>query len=283
MVACAMNEQGFLFAQKVQEVLQFSAPGRISPQLWQFVDREYPVTASNGEQTRIDLVFRNSTERGVYACIECKRADPLYKRWVFFNEDTSNSHGTLHFELVQVSQRRAKDVNNRPSFDANHVIRSKPSQLQCDVFNSYLEVAIDRRSGRAGYTETVETAFVQLMKGHTGMMAKLLGFDEGFLLCSIPILVTTAEIFRAKFHTGAVPLKTGKIESKDLAVEPLDFCAVNYHPNDELSLRSEHVKTVPAGVKEDLGSWQTRTIFVVAAEKIENFLYWLNSIAPEIR
>ncbi|HWW02437.1 MAG TPA: hypothetical protein VNZ64_22255 [Candidatus Acidoferrum sp.] len=102
MVSGAMNEQGFLFAQAVQETLQCGNPNSPAPQAWQYVGREYPVTASDGSQTRIDLVFRNSTERGVYASIECKRADPKYKRWVFFDEDRDNS---LWFETVKVHER----------------------------------------------------------------------------------------------------------------------------------------------------------------------------------
>jgi hypothetical protein len=111
MVAAAMNEQGFLFSQKVQETLQFPGPGRVSRLPWQFEAREYPVTAFDGEQTRIDLVFRSTEEMGLYACIECKSANPLYKRWIFFDNDTSQ---TLFFEVIQIGSRT-------PTTSANHI------------------------------------------------------------------------------------------------------------------------------------------------------------------
>src|SRR6266404_2450997 len=102
MVADAMNEQGFLLAQAVQAHVQHRSPmmvGGLPP--WEYTQREYPVTASDGSQTRIDLEFRSAREKGVYACIECKRAHPAYKRWVFFNQDRTNTCGTLWFEIVQ--------------------------------------------------------------------------------------------------------------------------------------------------------------------------------------
>jgi len=277
MASAAMNEQGFLFAQKVQESLQYPSPGKVSPPEWEYIDREYPVTASDGSQTRVDLVFRNARHPGVHACIECKRADPLYKRWVYFNEDRISQYGTLHFEIIQLTQIGPVDLPMK--YHGNHLIRHRPSVLLCPVFNSYLEVAIERNQ-RAGYTETVETAFLQIIKGHTGMMAKLLSFKERLFLCSIPIVVTTAELFRARFHTGNVDLKTGKLEPKDLTVEQMDFCAVNYHPNDELSLKSEHARSSRTNVRQDIDSWQARTIFVVRGDKVENFLSWLNSAIP---
>jgi hypothetical protein len=161
MVSAAMNEQGFLFSQKVQESVQYPSQPKLNGPEWVFVEREYPVTAYDGSQTRIDLVFRNVAERGIYACLECKRADPLYKRWVFFNEDRSNPSGTLYFEVVQVSQRgpNVNPTGRNSNTYANHLIRNRPSDARCVVFNSYLEVAIDRGTGRAGYTETVESAF----------------------------------------------------------------------------------------------------------------------------
>jgi hypothetical protein len=162
---------------------------------------------------------------------------------------------------------------------ATHILKQQASDFLCRIFNSYLEVAIDRNN-RAGHTETVETAFLQVMKGHTGMMAKLLSFNEDWLLCSIPIVVTTAELFRVRFHAGNVPLKTGKIEAGDVTVDPIDFCAVNYHPNDELSVKSQFTSMQRESVRSDLMYWQRRTIFVVQGEKVRGFLGWLNEFRP---
>jgi len=114
------------------------------------------------------------------------------------------------------------------------------------------------------------------------MMTKILSFDQDFLLCSIPVVVTTAELFRARFDTTNVPLSTGKVGSQHLKVEPIDFCGVNYHANDNLCLKSEHVRMSRTSVKEDVASWQRRTIFVIRAERIDYFLSWLNCVAPSI-
>ncbi|HEV2392213.1 MAG TPA: hypothetical protein VG146_07595 [Verrucomicrobiae bacterium] len=220
MVAAAMNEQGFLFSQAVQATLQFQPSWKISPAEWQYVEREYPVTASDGSQTRIDIVLRNAYQQGAYAAIECKRAHPLYKRWIFFDEHRDCPKAPLHFEVVKVIERRSNPSASldAPQFltNANHQIITRPSDVSCLVFNSYLEVAI-QRDKRSGYTETVEEAFDQVMKGHTGLLTKVIGFDKEFLMCSVPIVVTTAEVFRADFSINSVPLtvSTGIIVGRD--------------------------------------------------------------------
>jgi hypothetical protein len=160
-------------------------------------------------------------------------------------------------------------------------MQTQPSAPTCPVFNAYLEVAIDRQ-GRSGHTETIEGAFLQVMKGHTGLMAKILSFETDFLLCSIPIVVTTAELCRADYDIADVPLKTGKIDHSKISVAAIEFCAVNFHANDEFSLNSRYVSTSRGSITEDLANWKRRTIFVVQAQNISDFLKWLRIIAPAI-
>src|SRR3989442_6309608 len=73
--AAALNEQGFLFQQIIREKIRNQIQGDKDKQhRWRFEASEYPVTAADGSQTRIDLVLRHGHERGVHACLECKRA-----------------------------------------------------------------------------------------------------------------------------------------------------------------------------------------------------------------
>ena len=272
MVADALNEQGFLFSQRVREVIQYGNQGILQTD-WAYVEKEYPVTAADGFQTRIDIVLRNLKERGFYLCLECKRAHPAYKKWVFFDKDYGtggDQPGTLFLESFRVHQRPIS-----PSDWPTHKIESRPAPGRCPVFGFYLEVAV-KRDGRSGYTETIEDAFLQVMRGHTGMMSKILTFDSDFRFYSVPIVVTTAQLFEVKLNSTKITLASGTIEPSDLKLEPLEYCAVTYHPNDQLSLKSPYLSGPPGSIQEDILNRQTRTIFVVQADAIIQFLGWLN-------
>lgn len=55
-VLAALNEQGFLFQQIIREKVRNQIKGDTDTQAhWTFVACEYPVTAADGSQTRIDL------------------------------------------------------------------------------------------------------------------------------------------------------------------------------------------------------------------------------------
>src|SRR5438874_110600 len=88
MVATALNEQGFLFAQVVREKITFDRPGAGQPQTaWSCLAEEFAVTAADGSQTRIDLLLRHHRETGNFLTVECKRNNPLYKQWIFFDRE----------------------------------------------------------------------------------------------------------------------------------------------------------------------------------------------------
>jgi hypothetical protein len=269
MVSSALNEQGFLFSQLVRDNVRFgvSDKGNVNG-LWKYLASEYPVTAADGSQTRIDLLLQHRAQGGIYACMECKRANPLFKQWIFFDKpDVVQTSTDLYFETLRAT--------NRPMVtreEALHGIEKIRLSSQCELFNLYLEVAVNREN-KAGYTETIEDAFRQVVKGESGLMLKQLKFRGEWHLRAIPIIVTTAQIFEARFEIKRVKLESGKISAEDLTLIPLDFCAVNYHSDDKLAVNSIHSPPVEQ-IEYDLFRL-TRSVFVVRSEAIIAFLEWL--------
>lgn len=195
-VLAALNEQGFLFQQIIREKVRNQIKGdKEKQEHWTFVACEYPVTAADGSQTRIDMVLQNAPKRGIYICMECKRALAPFKRWVFFDRGESIRGvpvGSMFVETVEVRQK--------PVREWHHALRSlKPlhADHSCPVFNYYLEAGI-KRDGTHSSTENIEKAFRQIIHGHTGMMAKLWDFDAEMSFRSIPVVVTTAEMLDRK-------------------------------------------------------------------------------------
>src|SRR4051794_28724077 len=109
MVAAALNEHGFLLQQIVRQKLQ----GRVDPEednqnQWEFVASEYPVTAADDSQTRVDLLLHHHQVRGLYMCLECKRPHPRFKKWIFFDRErnVAGMSATVgRVESIFVSQR----------------------------------------------------------------------------------------------------------------------------------------------------------------------------------
>src|SRR5260370_36697737 len=84
----ALNEHGFLFQQVIRnEVEILGANLERGREGWNILANEYPVTAVDGTPTRIDLVLRSQQRQGVYICLECKRPNPKYKTWLFFDQE----------------------------------------------------------------------------------------------------------------------------------------------------------------------------------------------------
>ena len=271
LVAAALNEQGFLFSQLIRETIRFGVSGKGKSTPWDCVTAEYPVTASDGCQTRIDIVLRHSKASGVHVCLECKRANPLFKRWVFFDKTyLTDEAGGFYFECYRNPSRPA---------NLNTVVQGivrRPTPTGFGLFQLYVEAAVNR-AGKAGATQTIEDALLQVIQGQTGLMAKQPSFTGPSAVLAIPVIVTTAQLFEAQFDPERVSCASGEIAAKDLKLEPLEYCAVNYHPNDELSASGRSSGSASGNIEEDVMNWQTRTVFVVHAESVIRFLNWLGS------
>jgi hypothetical protein len=196
---------------------------------------------------------------------------------VFFDKECTadpKHTGKLAFEHFQILSSNSTTGIER----AIHAIEQKQCCAPCSVFNAYLESSLKRDGGgrwKASHTDTIEDAFRQVMRGHTGLMAKLMKGEPTGILRSIPIVVTTAQLLEAEFDPHSVSLSTGMLDPRDLTLRPMAFCAVNYHADDNLALNSNYVGVRERKVEVDLWFRQTRAIFVVHTEAINRFLTWL--------
>ena len=266
--AKALNEQGFLFQQRVREEMRLGFEEHRHK--WVLEGMEYPVSAANERQTKIDLVLAHGQHRGVHLAVECKRAHPDYKASLFFDTThlgRSNSTRECLLEAVRLKQRPIKDFNTVTRRIDKYTMGSR------EAFNYYLECKLGR-DGKSSSTDTIEDAFVQVMLGHSGLMKKLFAMDSHFFARSIPVVLTTAQLFEAKFDVQKVSLREGFIKSSDLELKPLDFAPVHYHAADDLSLAPLTAVFSRPDITSDLTQWQTRTIFVVQASCVVDFLGW---------
>lgn len=273
----ALNEQGFLFAQVVRDLVANRIEKTVSQDLWHFVEQEYPVTSTDGAQTRIDIILCHHQVKNVFLCMECKRPNRKYKSWLFFDRLPNDS--PLHLETVDRFTPQATAGRNPPQ----HKIDHKLAKSSCDVFNYYLEAAIKRNSDNASSTDTIERAMRQLVAAQTGLISKLGTFTTPLnYFRSIPVLVTSAQLFEAEFPNERIDRANGTIEETDLKLKPLEFCAVNYHADDSLSLGSLWQTKRKDDIKTDISYFQTRTVFIAQASALDNFLIWASKNLTEV-
>ncbi|MGO8835993.1 MAG: hypothetical protein ACLQAH_04960 [Limisphaerales bacterium] len=281
-VALALNEQGYLFHHKIIQVLQPPSGIKDFKHDWIVEASEVPVSLPNGMETRIDLVLRHTPKKDNpwRVVVECKRADPRYKRWVFFGDSKfvegpwPNSYFTEHAQL-------ANGWNGEGDPNLSHYTERKEAHADCPVFDFGVEAMIERpgHNKRASATDSIEDAFQQVTLGLTGLGFQLKKAHATYLYL-IPLVVTTAELMSVHFHADKVSLAGGMIDSGNLKLEPRKWLAVNYRISDVVSQFSGFTGNRTTSIAEHLVARQIRTVFVVQAENIQPFLEWLEKYFP---
>ncbi len=238
---------------------------------------EYPVTAADGTQTRIDLLLRHASSRNVYICVECKRPNPKYKNWIFF--DKSSAGIFIEDGRMIVGEKYVSGV----PIDYRHIISSRFPVSGFHIYNYYLEATKEKNREKASSAETIEKASRQLIAGHTGLMYKLREYEKEAMsfFRSIPLIVTTADLFAADYDIGKVSLETGMIDGASLKLIPQKYCAINYHPDDGLSVKRERSNHRKSDVHSDMEFFQNRSVFVVNSSSMREFLFWAGEYLTE--
>lgn len=276
-VALALNEQGYLFQHRVIQVLQSPEADGASAHNWYVEAEEVPVSLPTGHETRIDLVLRYGLQLDSpwRAVLECKRSARDYKRWVFFGEADRRRGPSRHSYYVELADLRGS-WNHQGEPPMMHRVESGRASPDCPVFDYGVEVRMDRPGSgkRASATDAIEGAFQQVTLAQAGLALRLRSAHElAFRL--LPVVVTTAELMSADFSVGRVSLGRGTLEAPDLTLKPRSWLAINYRVNDVICQLSGLTTNRTSDLAADLAARQVRTVFVVQAAHIQQFLAWL--------
>jgi hypothetical protein len=281
-VALALNEQGYLFHHKIIQILLPPSDTKVFKHDWFVEASEVPVSLPNDMETRIDLVLRHNPkqESPWRVVVECKRADPKYKRWVFF-ADTKYAKGPSPDSYFTEHAQLANGWDHQGDPNLSHYTERKEAHVDCPVFDFGVEARTERpgQSKRASATDSIEDAFQQVTLGLTGLGFQLKKAHATYLYL-IPLVVTTAELMSAHFDADKVSLDRGTIDPKNLTLKPRKWLAVNYRISDVVSQFSGFTANRTTSTAEHLVTRQVRTIFVVQAEHIQPFLEWLEKYFP---
>lgn len=272
-VTLALNEQGYLFQQRILEELTVA---KDCP--WQPVAVEFPVSfgAPGSYESRIDAVLKHTSTGPWHLLLECKRANPDYKQWVFFDDVNRVTPSEKNSVFIQRANLAGSwDYTGLPPLTKRNSVL--PALEDCPVFNFYLETRMERPgSGRkVSATEAIETSFRQLSVGLVGL-SLLLHQQRLTDFALLPIVVTSAEIFAARFDPESVSLSHGYVEAKDLELDARDWVAVNYRIDESVSRFAEMTGGLGTTLREALMYRYLRTVFVVRADRLTKFLTWFD-------
>jgi len=260
----ALNAHGFLFQQRVHDEIENGDSG------WSVEVAEVPVMAQDGTETRIDLLLMSGSN--CYLCVECKRASPEYKAWVFFDDKQliqKSGTGSLFIETIEQNLCAHRTRDKFRHYTQNR----KWDEIGIRVFNYYVECSLGNK--KRASTEAIEVAFHQVLCGTSGLVEKLVQMhsSDSYTYQVIPIVVTTAELYHAAYAPGDIDIITGTIELDKFKIHPKPYLAVNYHAGEGLGLdRHCFAGDKPDTIVEDLLGRNMRTVFVVQSKKTNDFL-----------
>jgi hypothetical protein len=224
---------------------------------------------------------QDQPENPWHVAVECKRAAREYKRWVFFS-DVKYAKGPSPSSYYTEDVRLKNGWNHQDEPDLAHTVVLLGADPSCPVFDFGVEARVEppgNPNKRASATDAIEDAFRQVTLGQTGL-ANTLRRAHMTMIRLIPVVVTTAELMSAHFDADHISLDGGKIEPKDLKLEPRKWLAVNYHISDVVSQFSGVNSNLTTSMAQHLGSRQVRTVFVVQSEHLQPFLEWLEKYFP---
>ena len=278
----ALNEHGFLFQDRITDL--FGTKNRTK---WKIAATEFPISLLSHavhEETRLDLVLeRHDTTHNVdwHLAIECKRANPDYKTWLFFNsrprvEDPAGRN--LYIQSGYLSG----GWNNQGEVPLQKYVTSfaLPKAQAVPTFTFYLEARENppNKSSSSASTKTLEEAFNQVTMGLVGL-GRHLHHLQKFNFRVVPVVVTTAEVFAADFDVGQVSLERGELPATQLKLRPLDWLVVNYALGDTVAQFAALTSNRGSNLGESLSTFLLRSIFVVRAGKLEAFVNWFDQLA----
>lgn len=266
-VALDGHGYGFQYAVLHEVSKQFALEGA----LWKLVGAELPVQV-NGADTRIDFVLKYAAA-SLYLIAECKRANPSLRDWCFIRTPTDAK--TLGDKIAVVEELVRMDKHDAYA----RAVRRPIAKNECSLAIEVKGLAKGDASGD-GRGE-IERATAQVLRGMNGFVRyvvqnpSLLG--ESQVTHFMPVVFTTARLWRSRADLSLSDLKTGRIQLDGSAFEQVKW--LSYHYNQGVALRHDASAKAPplATFLETHERYFVRTVFVVNAEGIEDFLTALES------
>jgi hypothetical protein len=282
-----LNQHGYIFHFRTLKAAQdANDEGRSD---WIFQVSEFPVEV-RGKATRIDYVLQRTPTFGppdapryfTFLVVECKRANPSYKKWCF-----------ARAPYVRRNWSRENLLVERVTFDQSSGRFSATMNKHYAIptgkeFHIGLELKVKDAKGDSqpkGVTGTgaIEDAAAQVTLSLNGLVEFFREVppptQSQAIMTFIPVIITTAQLFSTDADITESELESGELVEDSVPMVEKKW--VFYQHPTSPSLRHTIPKAKPEGEVQtmpDLGKSLEanflRTVAIVQAKHIAEFLGW---------
>jgi hypothetical protein len=283
----ALNVEGIFFQRRVADIFRWAG--------WTVAAEEYPVAFPPGnwpivgKEGRLDIrVEKRFPERRIVLAVECKKADPDYKDWVFFPKG--------HDESIKSAQviRKEKDgattsTTGRDRWEITTAIVGFDTGPTCQDARE-LKAEHRKTNSWKSATERIEKACYQAAQATQALVIEI-GRRQGLLLdhqmepevttAVMPMVVTTANLLLCHFDAKHVSLLTGEIDWTQVSYEAVNLIILEYPLPVHLQMKPlEPLKLPP----EDVDTFAKKHVFIITGSGLEDFLQGENlGVSSDVR
>jgi len=280
-LVAALNKHGYAFQYSLLRELDHLGDDIPRKVPWPFEVAEFPVSVQ-GDGTRIDFVLTHAARRH-YVLAECKRADPRISNWCFVRAPYVRKHRGSESVIVERLRfmrgnwSTPNGILKNKFYDATGVAAGHTDNAYHLAFELHSQDLGEKSeaASRGGDGRTIETASTQILRGMNGLaewMSRTYDFfkdrDDVIL---VPVIFTTARIFKSDVDLGSASLTTGKLAASDLQLEETKWVAYQYHMSPGIKHQLPSVGSSTT-LGEALDRDYIRTIYIVNGGAFESFL-----------
>jgi hypothetical protein len=237
-----------------------------------------------GRGTRIDFILRRSNTNPIesiqpfFIVAECKRVNAAISNWCFIRAPYRRVGGYANCLTLE-----------RLQFDEAWTCKSSARilpQPKTNFFDIGIPVKTDRPGdvqSKGNAREAIEEAATQVLRGTNGFVEFLANqpqvLNNQKVAYILPVIFTTAKVFSSDAILNMADIGTGEIDLSKYGFTQRPWVLYQYHQSPDI----KH-QLFPEKRQNKLGDILeaefVRTIAVVSASGIEDFLNWSSYIDP---
>ena len=265
---------GFALPQAILQAAEMArSESEIPRSKWRIEPIEFPVSV-RGQDSRIDVVFRDEESNPSIIVGECKRTNSEYSEWCFcrYRRTGPSANDPLIAQRVQRPQRYPKETRAIVA----------PFEAQRSAV-CHLGLVVPGKKATPRQLETrpqqqIEDACAQVCRGLSGLTNTLTQFpsllDGKELTTIFPVVFTTARLWVGNPQLWNADLTTGK-PPPTAGLEQVDWLFYQYPMSPGL-MHDVRLGKEPDSLAEFVTSKSLRTISIVHAARVKEFFQWFN-------
>lgn len=287
----SLNIQGIFFQKLIASII--IRHGKVD-----FVTEEYPVEYPPGNknirglESRLDIHARikdqihNSAR--INLLIECKKANPEFVDWIFFEKSISTERDDQPINFLEVTCDVSEGQPPKPRFDvvsrylASYKIAGEARETRGDYEN--YKGGNKTKTSNTAITEAanqVVLATHSIAEEHLEFLGRFEDSKNPVLThLYLPVIVTTANLFICKFDPQNTSMTTGTISHHNVNLERQDYLFYEYPIPTHLQIKTDEYWYTERPEEKD--RYVRRHVLIINGKSFDKILDNLYSRAPHI-